>query len=320
MVRRAAALALLLLLAACGRGGERAPFTDSRLPPGLAQSGWPPAGWAWGLIQIRNDPPQRYGVAPASDIARAQVLILPGYGRLAEESFAAASDFTARGYVVWVLEGQGQGGSGRFVTPRDLGYVRGFDGDVGSIRQMVNTAIAPTPAEPLVAIAEGTAAPGALRAAQEGLPGISGLVLTDPRFWPPGPPVDPGKARWMTRLGFGASRAPGQKPWRRDAADPDTVLHDWQTANPDLRMGGPSYGWIAAFDDLIGQMQSSDWRRVTLPVLMLETGPTDQVAQRLCHLMPHCRIQPTTDVHAAEVAAIEARLPATSLSNPSLGR
>jgi lysophospholipase len=119
----------------------------------------------------------------------------------------------------------------------------------------------------------------------------------------------------MTRLGFGASRAPGQKPWRRDAADPDTVLHDWQTANPDLRMGGPSYGWIAAFDDLIGQMQSSDWRRVTLPVLMLETGPTDQVAQRLCHLMPHCRIQPTTDVHAAEVAAIEARLPATSFQS-----
>jgi lysophospholipase len=320
MVRRAVALALLLLLAACGRSGERAPFTDSRLPPGLAQSGWPPAGWTWGLIQVRSDPPQRYGVAPASDVARAQLLILPGYGGLAEEWFSPANDFTARGYVVWVLEGQGQGGSGRYVTPRDLGYVRSFDGDVGSIRQMVATAIAPTPAEPLVAIADETAAPEALRAAEEGLSGVSALILTDPRFWPPGPPIDPGKARWRTRLGFGAARAPGQGAWRRDAADPNTVRHDWQTANPDLRMGGPSYGWISAFDDLIAQLQSSDLRRVTLPVLILETGRTDAVAERLCRLMPRCRIQAVTDIHAAEVATVEAYLPATSLSNPSLGR
>jgi lysophospholipase len=316
MLRRAAALVLILLLTGCRRGDERAPFTDSRLPPGLAQSGWPPAGWAWGLIQIRHDPPQRYGVAPASDIARAQVLILPGYGGVAEESFAAANDFTVRGYVVWALEGQGQGGSGRYVTPRDLGYVRGFDGDVGSIRQMVATATAPTPAEPLVVIADGTAAPVALGAAQEGLPGVAGLILTDPRFWPPGPPVDPGKARWMTRLGFGAARAPGQAPWRRDGVDRDTVRHAWQTANPDLRMGGPSYAWIAAFDDLIGQLQLGDWRSVNLPVLILETGPPDPAAARLCRLMPRCRIEPTIDLHAAEVAAIEAWLPATSLPNP----
>ncbi len=320
MLRRVAALAVLLLLAACGRAGERAPFTDSRLPPGLAQSGWPPAGWTWGLIQIRKDPPQRYGVAPAGDTTRAQVLILPGYGGLAEEEFAAARDFGGRGYAVWVLEGQGQGGSGRFVRPRDLGYVRGFDGDVGSIRQIVNTAINPTATAPLVAIAEGTAAPEALRAEQEGLPGVSGLILADPRFWAPGPPVDPGKARWMTRLGFGAARAPGQPPWRRDMVDPDTVRHDWQTANPDLRMGGPSYAWIAAFDDLIGQLQLSDWRRVTLPVLILQTGRPDSVVQRLCHLMPRCRIQPTPDAHAAEAAAIEAQLQATSLFNPSPGR
>jgi lysophospholipase len=320
MVRRAAALALLLLLAACGRGGERAPFTDSRLPPGLAQSGWPPAGWTWGLIQIRHDPPQRYGVAPASDIARAQLLILPGYGGVAEESFAAASDFTARGCLVWVLEGQGQGGSGRYVTPRDLGYVRSFDGDVGAIRQMVVAAIAPTPAAPLVAIADGTAAPEALRAAQEGLPAVTALILTNPRFWPPGPPTDPSKARWRARLGFGAVRAAGQTAWRRDATDPNAVRHDWQVANPDLRMGGPSYAWIAAFDDLVAQLQSSDLRRVSLPVLMLETGRPDPVAEHLCRLMPRCRIQAATDLHAAEVVAIEAQLPATSLSNPDPGR
>jgi lysophospholipase len=320
MFRRFSALVLVLLLAACGRNDERAPFTDSRLPPGLAQSDWPPAGWAWGLIQVGKDPPQRYGVAAASEVMRAQVLILTGYGGLAEDEFAAASDFSARGYGVWVLEGQGQGGSGRFVTPRDLGYARSLGGDVGSIRQMVQAAIQPSPAAPLVAIAYGTAAPEALRAAQQGLPGVAGLILADPRFQPPGWPVDPGKAHWMERLGFGSLRAPGEMPWRRGAADPDALRHDWQAANPDLRMGGVSYAWIAAFDDLIGGLRSGTWGRVGVPVLMLETGRGDAEAAPLCRLMLHCRIETTNDVHAAEVAAVGALFPASSLSNPGLGR
>ena len=322
MFRRASVLVLILLLAACGRSGERAAFTDSRLPPGVAQRDWPPDGWTWGLIQVGDDPPQRYGVAAASDMTRAEVLILPGYGGLAEDEFAAASDFTGRGYATWVLEGQGQGGSGRFVTPRDLGFVRGFGGDVGAVRQMAAAVIRPSPAAPLTAIAYGTAAAVALRAAQQGLPGASGLVLADPRFQPPGWPVDPAKARRMARLGLGRLRPPGGKPWRRDAADPDPLRHDWQTANPDLRMGDPSYAWIAAFDDLIGQVEVGDWRRVTIPVVILESRRGDGVAARLCRRMPHCRIETTPDAHAAEIDAIEATIapPATSLSNPGPGR
>jgi lysophospholipase len=320
MLRRVFALALILLLAACKRTDERAAFTDSRLPPGLAQANWPPDGWTWGLIQVGKDPPQRYGVSPALEVRRAQVLILPGYDGLAEDEFAAARDFNVRGYVTWVLEGQGQGGSARFVNPRDIGYARRFDGDVGAVRQMAAAVIRPTAAAPLTAIAYGTAAPEALRAAQQGLAGVSSLVLVDPHFQPPGWPVDPGKARWMTRLGLGAWRPPGQNRWRRDAADPDPLRHDWQTANPDLRMGGTSYAWIAAFDDLVSQLDAGDWRDVAPPVLIIETGRPDGEATRLCRLIAHCLIQTATDPHVAETAAVEATLPATSLSNPDPGR
>ncbi|HEX4197707.1 MAG TPA: alpha/beta hydrolase [Caulobacteraceae bacterium] len=320
MLRRVLVLTLVLLLAACKRTDERAAFTDSRLPPGLAQADWPPEGWTWGLIQVGKDPPQRYGVSPALEARRAQVLILPGYDGLAEDEFAAARDFNIRGYVVWVLEGQGQGGSARFVNPRDLGYARDFDGDVGAIRQMAAAVIRPTPAAPLIAIAYGTAAPEALRAAQQGLADASRLILVDPRFQPPGWPVDPAQARLMTRLGLGGWRAPGQGRWRRQAADPDPLRHAWQAANPDLRMGGTSYAWIAAFYDLTGKLDSGDWRRVASPVLIIETGPTDAEAARLCRLMADCRIEAAADAHAAEAAAVEAALPATSLSNPDPGR
>ncbi len=320
MVRRAFVLALTLLLAACGRSHQRTPFIDSRLPPGLPQADWPPAGWTWGLIRVGQDPPQRYGVAPAGDVTRAQVLILPGYGGLAEDEFAAASDFAGRGYTPWVLEGQGQGGSGRFVTPRDLGYARSLDGDVGAIRRMVQAVVRPAGGAPLTAIAYGTAAPEALRAAQEGWPGVSSLILTDPRFEPPGGAVYASLARWMQRQGLGAWRALGENPWRREADDADAVRRAWRTANPDLRMGAASYAWIVAFDDLVGEMNAGPWQDVDVPVLILQAGRADARTVRLCRRLPRCRIQAAPDLHVAEVAAVEARLRPASLFNPNPGR
>lgn len=323
MHRRARLIALILLLAACGRTDDRAPFTDSRVPPGLAQQDWPPPGWTWGLIQVGNDPPQRYGVAAAHDVPRAQVLILPGYGETAEETFAAVNDFSARGCVVWVLDGQGQGGSARAVEPRDLGYLRSFDDDVAAVRQLTQAVIRPTRDAPLVLVADGTAAPVALRALQQGAPGVSGLVLAGPRILPPGAPVAPAKARWMERLGFGGLRAPGGRPWRRDAPDPDTLGHDWRTANPDLRMGGPSYAWLAAFDDLLDALAVGEWRRVDVPVVIVPAGRDGDVARRLCRSIARCRIEAGGDAHAAAVAAVEAAvaaLPASSLSKSAPGR
>jgi lysophospholipase len=298
--RFAAVLALALLLAACGGSDVRAPFTDSRVPPGLDQRYWPPDGWTWGLIQVGRSPPQRYGVAAPAIVPRAQVLILPGYGEPAEAYFDAVSDFTARGCVVWVLEGVGQGGSGRVAAPRDLGYVRSFDDDVSAVQQLAAQVIRPQggrgpAAAPLIVLASGSAAPAALRALQRGVPGIAGVVLTRPSlnassFGARQPVV----AHWAQSLGFGGFRAPGGG-WRRNdpsasAGERARVSHAWQVANPDLRMGGPSLGWLAAFDELTRQVQAGDWRRITAPVLVLEPPGPHADAERLCKAMPRCRL------------------------------
>ncbi len=309
MLRRATIFALIVVLAACGRTDPHAPVTESHIPADLGQGDWPPPGWAWGLIQIGRDPPQRYGVAAAANMPRAQVLILTGYGDLAEAQFAAASDFAAHDYVVWVLEGEGQGGSGRIALPRDLGYVRSFDGDVGAVLQMVQSVIRPARGVPVTVIAEGSAAPVALRAAQEGLPGVSSLILSDPRFLPPGPLQNPAHVQLMVRLGLGGWRAAGERRWLPDGSSANPVLRDWQIANPDLRMGGPSYAWIAAFDDLVARMSAADWSPVTVPVLVLQTQRPDQPsAQHLCRSIAHCRFEAIPDAHAAQVQAIEATI------------
>src|SRR3569832_916048 len=99
-VRRALPFLILLLLAlgACRPGDDpRAPFTDSRIPPGLEHRFYPPQGWTWGLLKIGTAPPVRYGVAAPASTARSQVLILPGYGEPAEAWFEIANELIAHG-------------------------------------------------------------------------------------------------------------------------------------------------------------------------------------------------------------------------------
>ena len=96
-------------------------------------------------------------------------------------------------------------------------------------------------------------------------------------------------------------RAPGSGPWSRDGPDDHGrgLTHDarrggvvlaWQTANPDLRMGGPSWGWRAAFADAEEGAQAAA-PRIKAPVLMLQPDKGLAPARALCRRLPHCTVQ-----------------------------
>lgn len=293
---------MALMLAACDDRAARTPFTDSRIPPGLAARDWPPAGWAWGLIQIDGHPPQRYGVAAPASAPRAQVLILPGYGAAAEDAFPLASALIDRGYEIWTLDGAGQGGSGRSASPRDLGHVEDFAPDLTAIDRLIVLAIRPRPQTPLVLIADRTTALIALRRMQMGAP-VAGAVLRAPSGQTPGGAWAQGWlggliVQWAQRLGLGAVRAPWGYGWSRlgrDIGGGDAAAQTasaWRRTDAPLRMGGPSFGWIKAFADLRASFDRSPLRPVTAPVLMLAAGrdePRDEALRdRLCAALPHC--------------------------------
>ena len=340
MMRRFVLVALLLGLCACGRGDGRDPFTDSRVPPNLGPAFWPPQAWAWGLVQVDGSPPQRYGVgAPLDEPPVAQVLLMPGYGGTSEEDFQTASAFIDERMQVWTLDGVGQGGSGRIIAPRDLGHVDSFGGDVEGLHQTVDRVIRPAPDLPLVAIADGSAAPVLLRAAQTGLPGVTAIVLTEPRLHGSGaaPRASSGPP-WARWLHYGRYRAPGGAGWKRegDKAEPGStayVRHAWQTANPDLRMGGPSLGWLAAFDELLTALHADGPGKVALPVLIL-VDPKAPAGERgdaadLCHALPHCTLASVaaSDWSLREIAFVtgvvhadDNRSETRALSNPRPGR
>lgn len=306
LLTAAPVLALCLAVSACGDGASRAPFAESRTPPAVTSRFYPPQGWAWGYVKNGEATVQRYGVASPSVAPRATILVLPGYGESAEKWFETVTDLTRQGFSVWVLERQGQGGSERLTPWRDLGHVDSFDPDVATVKALVRTVIRPRGDTPLVVLGHGEGGLIALRAAQTGLP-MEALVLSAPTFGLkslPRPRADFARFTPALRaLRLGWVRSPDQQGWRRDAPDGAVqgLTHDvtrgkvqaaWMLANPDLRMGGRSLGWFAAFFDA-SEAAAQDARKVAVPVLLL-SGEQDGVATagpqaKLCHQMKACK-------------------------------
>lgn len=234
-----------LCLAACGKDDSRA-FLDSRTPPSLGPQFWAPEGWAWGTLEIKGAPEVRYGVSgPARGPTGRVMVIATGYGESAEVYFETARDLNARGWTVWVIEPHGQGGSGRFSGGRDTGRSAGFDKDAKAIRTLVEQVIRPSQADTMVLAAHGSGALVALMALEGGLNRVDRLFVWDPDFTAS---RQAGDATNFTRIGLGFLRAEGGG-WKRPEGNITrraTLPLAWPVANPDLRMGGPGWSWLAA--------------------------------------------------------------------------
>jgi lysophospholipase len=188
-----------------------------------------------------------------------------------------------------VLEGAGQGGSGRLTDPRDLGYARSFNPDAAAVRAMINTVIWPSASTPLFVLGEGVGGMVAIRAGERPL-SAQGLILSNPAL-----DDRPGGA--MTDLQVllgGKGRALGGKPWRRDSPDAfatggthdpwrGRTTHLWQVANPDLRIGAPSLAWVSAYN-LSARLARTDLKDQQAPTLVLEPA----AGAHGCRDLPHC--------------------------------
>ena len=292
MRRRLVLAALLFVLTGCGGADERGAFTDSRIPPALGPRFWAPEGWAWGLIGLGDAPVQRYGVSGTTIAPKASILILSGYGESAEVWFETVRQLNAEGFNVWVLERAGQGGSARYVTPRDLGHAPSFDDDVAATRALARTIVAGAPETPLVILGHSVGGLVAAAATEKGLP-ADGLILSAPSL---GDTSKPDWRDWLVKIGLGRVPASLDYSWKRedDSAAPGerqrgAVQKAWQVANPDLRMGGQSFGWKSAFR-AAGAALRGKLGGIKPPALVLIADRDRNAAdlERDCRAMPRC--------------------------------
>jgi len=231
-------------------------------------------------------------VAAPATAPRGDVLIACGYGENAEAWFETANALIAQGYAVWIMDAPGQGGSGRATRPHDLGHE--VDSPVFTSALNAMTAVIGRPA---LLIAQSTSAPAALAALSRGMP-VRATVLSAPVFDVDEAPIRAGSAAtaagWMTRGRLGWLRAVGQSPWERTDPLPrgrPGVIPRWQAANPDLRMGGASYGWIDSFARQIAGLTPQRLSVVRTRVVMLRAPGGLPRAAAICAAIKGCSLR-----------------------------
>lgn len=287
MLRAGLIAGLLMLLAACGEDDARKASASGDIPTSLSPRFYPPEGWAWGTFGEKK--PQRYGVASPRGTPSGIIVILPGYGEPAEVWFETASNLIAQGHTVWILDRPGQGGSARYVTPADLGFVPSFETDSRAVRDFLSSIVKPRPDDVVVLLAHADATPAALLAIGSGMK-ADGVIASSAELAtargspllkvlqrPDGPPF-------------------GWRPWNEDRPDDRTIglTHDrergqlrqiWMLAKPELRLSSPSLGWLEAFA-AASRAASADPARLAVPILMVNPN---RPASDLCERVAACR-------------------------------
>lgn len=264
------------------------------LPPGGAFESWPMRdGWR---LRVGVWPPARRGT----------LLFLAGRADFVEKYSEALWWWRQRGWGVVAPDWRGQGGSGRLGRGA-RGHAADFAPWLDDLAAVV--ARAATMAAPLVAVGHSMGGHLLLRALVQGETRISRAALTAPML---GIALPRGgwrlaalAARLVTRAGLGHALAPGQgdlaperEPRRaaRLTSCPERGADEawWFARHPELRLGGVTYGWLAAAARSFSVLQRPGvLEAVTTPVLALlatdETVTDNRAAAHLLARLPHGR-------------------------------
>ena len=245
--------------------------------------------WTFGRIEMPGGGFVRTGRMAETAPLAGSVLLLTGRCEFMEKYAEQARDWAARGWRVHGCDWRGQGGSSRFLAQRHKGHVPDFDCFLDDL-SAVQAALIVTAPRPLVVFAHSMGGHVALRFAAETATPWDGLILSAPML---GIRTIPERiavtlARAMVGLGRAGAYAPGQLDYREElqrfdgnvlTSDPVRfrAALDAIRANPDLALGGITWGWLdAAYRSIEKLLKRDPLANIAMPVLMLSAGQ-DQV-------------------------------------------
>lgn len=219
------------------------PLPD-RLPADARVSRWhAPDGWDHRRLDLPGT-------------GRGRVLLQGGRADVLEKYLDVAQHLRGQGWGITSFDWRGQGGSGRLGSG-DTGHLDGFDvleDDLAALWQSWRH----EGAGPLMVLAHSMGAHVTLRALAAGRIAPDAIVLSAPMVQvrsPLGQTAGGRLARWMcatgaaTRAAWQLSDEPAavQRRLRRLTVDSSRGQDDrWWEADPTLRLGAPSWGWIDA--------------------------------------------------------------------------
>lgn len=259
---------------------------------GEAAAGPGPGGAVLGTLETPDGGQLRHAWWPAA-VPRGTVVLLPGYGENLEQDQEIANDWVTRGYQVFALDWRGQGLSSRFLSNRQKGYVPDYGVHVADLTQWLGTVVKPHEVGPTVLLAQSMGGLIALRFLLEQPNRFAAVMLSSPMVdlntdpWPRF--LAEMIARIAVAFGFSHSYAFGQgdyDPAVDGAFDGNPLtgdpvrfgrIHDAWITNPDLIVGGVTFGWlVASFRAQAVVAIPGALQDVRVPVLLL-VAPDDRL-------------------------------------------
>jgi len=267
-----------------------------------------PAGFRWGIFETADGAHLRWGHL-AADNPRAACVLVGGFGEFAEKYFETVTDLTKMGLSVWFLDWRGQGGSTRPRTWPNRPRRRDFDRDANDLVAFTQHLLPRNLPRILMAHSMGGAI-GILALAK--MPDLfRSAVLCAPMFGVHTAPFPGVLAHVLAAFGvaWGLARAyaPGRGPWQRDpqlSAETSVTSHDpvrcgilqaWFAERPDLRVDGPTYGWVKSALDVAKRISDPALlTRIAAPMLIgspREESFVDSAAtERAAALLPRAKL------------------------------
>jgi lysophospholipase len=269
-------------------------MSDSRPPDNLEARFQMPAGWRWHEFERDGRIIRFGGVMPQDGNTEAVIVGLQGVNEFCEKYFEIAHDMLARHCGFWMMDWHGQGKSGRYLPDHDKRHSDGFEHDIADLHRFIGDYVLPAAVKtdsgrlPLVMIAHSMGSNIGLRYLAQHKDVFTCAALTAPLtniFALASVP------KWLQPLiggvmnGFaGKSYVPGEGPWKQEeeknpirvlSSDPVRmhIAHDWQTANPDLRIGGVTFGWVYhAIRSCLAVRKNGFAHKIAVPVIAFLTG------------------------------------------------
>ncbi len=229
----------------------------------------------------------RGGVFEEKAATRGVCVLLHGQTEFIEKYGEVIGELNARGYTVATFDWRGQGGSERPLADPLKSYVKDFaqfDDDLSSFLEQI---VVPIGGAPPIALAHSMGAHILLRTLHDKPSSFRAAALSAPMIAVNARGYPAWLARAVTAAYYGLGQGSGFA-WGMAARDPFNITFDTQLvtsdrarfqatqdflkAHPDLRLAGPTWGWLEAAYASMARVNSKGFAEA-IPMPVLIAGP-----------------------------------------------
>jgi len=252
----------------------------------------------------------RYGIwCSQKEKKRGSVILLSGRTEFMEKYTETIGELNQRGFDVYSFDWRGQGLSTRMLANRHKGFVENYDNYINDLDMFVSKIVQSEAISPIVILAHSMGGHIALRFIHDHPEIADRAVLVAPMIDIFTSPF----SRWLARpivwasdkAGLDHTYAIGSGDYDPDdekfegnrlTSDPER-FKDKKTEiaeNPDLALGGVTYGWLAATFESIDILTEPVFaEKILTPILIVSAGADKIVSieaqKAICSLMKNCR-------------------------------